>query len=452
MNTLVLAGNGALPVAPAPVADQRTDIWIGGGLIGLFLFGFIGWSAVAHLDSAVHATGVVRVAGNTQAVQSLAGGAITDIRVHEGDHVRAGQTLVEFAAPEVIAQQRALASRVIGLQAEIARIEAEQRGAGQIATPIEWVALEGAERDDAARALTSEQANLAARRALLDSQRAVLREQIAQVANQIGGYRQRLTSNRRQSELNKDELDGVQALFSKGYATKTRVLALQRSAASIDGDIGATGAEIARLQTSAGETRLQIMQLADQREHDNAERLRTAHTELETVLPQWKAAREQLAFAAARAPVSGTVIGLVANTVGGVAAAGQKLMDIVPDKGTLEVETQVALGDANDLHPGQKAEVRLAGLRGRNLPLLHGRVSRVSAQSVVDEHSGRAFFTATISVPRAELDRTSRDAGIDGSIKPGTPVDVIVPLQSRTALQYWIGPLVTRLRPALSEQ
>ena len=440
------------PLGARAIHDPAFEIRAGGVLVGVFLLGFVGWAAVARLDAAVHMPGVVRVAGDRQAVQSLAGGIVTELDVREGDHVREGQPLVGFATTETLAQERSLASRVIGLQAEIARIHADQAGGSTVSAPPEWLELQGAEREAAARALASEQANLVAQRGLLDAERAVLRQRLAEVGHQIGGYDERQFSNHQQSVLNEDELDGVQQLYKKGYATRTRVLALQRSAASIEGDIGATDAEIARLRSSEGETRLQIMQLVDQREHDNTDRLRAAQTELESLLPQWKAAREQLARTTARAPVSGTVFDLRTNTVGGVAAAGQKLMEIVPDARALEIAAQVSIVDAADLHVGQQTDVRFAGLRGQRLAPLHGTISRVSADSLTDEHSGRSFFAVTVSVPRSELDRLSHEAGIDGSARPGTPMEMAAPLKPRTALEYWLGPLLSRMRPAMSER
>jgi HlyD family secretion protein len=233
--------------------DARVEMKAGAAIIALFAVGFLGWSAFARLDSAVHVAGVVRVAGNAQLVQNRAGGIISAIRVHEGDSVRAGDILVEFATTEALAQERSLASRVFGLQAEIARINAEQVGVAQIAVPVEWNALDNDERADADRALSRERGNLSAKRALLVSEQAVLRERVAQVGNQIDGYRERQKSNVRQNALNKDELTGIQSLFERGYATKTRVLSLQRTGAAIEGEIGATQAEIARLHAAAGD-------------------------------------------------------------------------------------------------------------------------------------------------------------------------------------------------------
>jgi len=452
MSSIALRPATVLTGAPLETHDPRREIQIGTALIGLFVVGFLGWSAIAHLDSAVHSQGIVKVAGNRQAVQSMTGGVISAIHVRDGDYVTAGKILVEFASIEALAQERSLASRIFGLQAEIARIGAERAGNVVVTAPAEWSALSREDHALALRNLASEQGNLNAQRALMGSQWAVLQQRITQVGDQIQGYRERQLSNTRQSALNKDELEGVRQLYEKGFATRGRVLALQRSAAAIDGEIGGTVAEMARLRSSAGETRLQMMQLAEQRQRENADRLRTAQTDLNTLLEQWKTARDALARTRLRAPVSGTVISLSANTVGGVAGPGQTLMEIVPTKGELVVEAQVAPSDANDLHAGQRAELRLSSLRGRNPPLLHGRIERVSADSLTDEHSGRTYYTASIAVSRDQLAKVSSEMGIADSVRPGTPVEVIVPLKSRTALQYWIGPLTEKFSPALSER
>ncbi|MFZ2994705.1 HlyD family type I secretion periplasmic adaptor subunit [Sphingobium sp.] len=437
---------------PVPAHDPRREIRIGAALIGIFFVGFAGWAAVARLDSAVHAGGVVRVMGSRQAVQSQTGGVVTAIYTREGARVRAGEPLVNFASVDVLAQERSLASRVIGLQAEIARIEADMQHRTTIVAPAAWATLNPEEHVIADRALAGEQANLVARRALIASEQAVLRERLTQVRNQVEGYQRRRSSSVRQGAINVDELTGVDELYKKGFATKSRVLALQRSAASIDGDVGAIDAEIGRLGASSGETRMQMLQMLDQRDRENADRMRSAQTELQTVLPQWKAAREQMAQAVARAPVSGTVMGLVANTVGGVSPRGEKLMDIIPDKRALEIEARIALNDANDLRVGQKADVRIGGMRGRDLPLLHGKVSRVSADSVTDEKTGLSYFTSTVSIPEAEMKTLTRISGMGDSIRPGTPVEVIVPLQRRTALEYWLSPLLHRFSPAMAER
>src|SRR3546814_4129491 len=71
-----------------------------------------------------------------------------------------------------------------------------------------------------------------------------------------------------------------------------------------------------------------------------ASELRDTQALLGDVLPKWGAARDELARTQVRAPVSGTVVGLGVHTVGGVIAAGQTLMDIVPRHSAVVIEAR----------------------------------------------------------------------------------------------------------------
>jgi epimerase transport system membrane fusion protein len=60
-----------------------------------------------------------------------------------------------------------------------------------------------------------------------------------------------------------------------------------------------------------------------------------------------------------RSPYAGQVLGLNVFSVGGVIGRGEKILDIVPDQGSLVVEAQVAVEDISELRPGMRAEVHL---------------------------------------------------------------------------------------------
>ena len=81
----------------------------------LFFVVFLGWAAFVPLDAGVSAPGTVAVLGNRQTVQHKDGGVITAIHVREGQHVQAGQVLVELSAPELQAAERALTSDYLTL-------------------------------------------------------------------------------------------------------------------------------------------------------------------------------------------------------------------------------------------------------------------------------------------------------------------------------------------------
>ena len=59
-----------------------------------------GWSAVARLDSAITAQGVVSAETNRKTVQHLEGGIVKEIRIREGQHVDAGQVLFRLIATQ----------------------------------------------------------------------------------------------------------------------------------------------------------------------------------------------------------------------------------------------------------------------------------------------------------------------------------------------------------------
>ena len=95
--------NFAGPVAPAgsAVDDPQRDLRFGGIVAFVFFVVLLGWAAFVPLDAGVHAQGYVAVSGNRQAVQHRDGGVVTAIHVREGERVRAGQLLVEMAAPDL---------------------------------------------------------------------------------------------------------------------------------------------------------------------------------------------------------------------------------------------------------------------------------------------------------------------------------------------------------------
>ena len=142
-----------------------------------------------------------------------------------------------------------------------------------------------------------------------------------------------------------------------------------------------------------------------------------------------------------RAPAPGRVVALSIFTVGGVVAPGQKLMDIVPDDQPLVIEARVKPDDADDLKPGQVTEIRIPAFHDRRLPLLTGKVTKISADALVDEKSGQAYFKIEVEVPPSQLAIIRQFRGDDPGLVPGLPVEVVVPLKNRSALDYLIEPL-----------
>ncbi len=436
-----------MPSNPTAIPPRLSDdpvrmIRIGGAVAGVFFVGFLGWAAFAPLDAGAYAHGVVAVAGNRQAVQNREGGVVTGIRVKEGQTVVKGQILLELSASELRASERGMTGEMLTLLAQRARLIAERDRSPAFSAPPEFATLLPEDQPLAEDALRLQRLQFQARRDALNTQRGVLNQRILQLGQQTNGAERQLDANRQQQKLIEEELTGVQELASRGYAPKTRVLALQRNAASLTGEDGAYRAQIARSNEAVGETRLQVLSLDRDRMEEVAGQLRDVQVRLDDLQPKVLAAREQLARATVRAPAGGKVVGLNVFTVGGVVSPGQTLMEVVPQDRRLVIQAKVSPNDADDLRPGQKTQIRFTSLHERDLPLLNGALTELSADSFTDEKTGAQFFRAEVSAPASELDKIRQLRGAQSGLQAGLPVEVLIPLRKRSALAYLLEPLV----------
>lgn len=443
---------GTASAAPGEMTDDsRRDIRLGIAVAGLFFVLFLGWAAFAPLDAAAYAPGQLVVSGQRQSVQHRDGGVVAAIRVAEGRRVAKGDLLIELAGAEVRAQERALAAQMINFQAQRARLDAELAGTAAITWPAEFTSASGARRAEVDEAIRVQSNEFRARRSSLAAQAQVLGQQAAQANESATGYRSKMVSSAEQERLIQEEIDALRPAADKGFVSKSRMRALERAKADLQGQRGQYQASVAEARASASGGRLrQIEAEKTYRERASAE-LREVEFALGELLPKYRAARDQLERLRIRAPVSGTVIGLSIFTVGGVIAPGQTLMDIVPEKADLVVAAKVSIADADDLRVGQQAQVRFLGLHERNMPVIMGRVTRLSADSLVDEKSGEAFYTTEVRVPADQMQQIKKIRGREFEFRAGAPVAVLIPLKNRTALQYALEPLADTMWTAFRE-
>jgi HlyD family secretion protein len=429
------------PTEIEEVDSPRRDLRMGLIAAALFFIGFLGWAAFTPLDAAAHAGGQLIVSGHRQTVQHRDGGVVDAIRVSEGQHVRKGQVLIELAGAEVRAEERALAIQTINLEAEKARLEAEQSGLPNIIWPTYFHDARHANHELIVGAMNAQTRKFQAGRELLQTQSQVIGQQVRQSQESAVGYRSMVKSSVEQERLIDEELASLRTVADKGFVSVNRLRALERAKAELQGQGSGYAANAAEAGAAAGASRLRRIE-ADRafREKASAD-LRQVEATLSELLPKYRAALERAERLQIRAPATGMVVGLKVFTVGGVIAPGGPILDVVPDRADLVVAARFSVDDADDLRAGQDAQIRFPGLRDAGLPILMGKLERLSADSFVDEETGTPFYTAELRVPPSELEIIRQSRGAEFDLRPGMPVEVLVPLQKRTALQYAFEPL-----------
>jgi HlyD family secretion protein len=428
------------PHGEVEAGNPSHEVRLGTIIAVAFFVVFLGWLALVPLDSGVHAQGAIAVAGNRQSVQHRDGGVVTAIHVREGQHVRAGDVLVELSAPELRAAERALTSDYLTLLAQRARLLAESGGQRDFAVPAEFASLPAEDRELAQQAIALQRSEMRARAGSDSAQRSVLGQRAGQLVQQQSGYVKQREALERQQQLIQQELDGLMSVAAKGYASMNRVRQLQRAQADLEGQEAAMRAEFARGGEGIGETRMQSLSVTRGRLESIESDLKETQSKLSETLPKLVATREQLQRSLVRSPATGQVVGLTVFTVGGVVQPGQTLMEVVPDGRELVIRAQINPADADDVFVGQEAQVRFVTVHNRSLPLFSGTVKTMSADSFSDEKSGRSYFRSEIVVPESEFARVRSALG-NGELRPGLPVEIVMTVRKRTALQYLLEPL-----------
>jgi HlyD family secretion protein/epimerase transport system membrane fusion protein len=446
--TLLAPGAGARAAGLAPAATAAGAV---GGLrragwatIAVFFLGFGGWAWYAPLSSAAIAPGVVAPDGKRRTVQHLEGGIVGDILVRDGSRVEAGQPVLVLSDIRARSQHGALVEQRRILSAVEARLDAEQRNLPAPAFPEELLGSQDARVREVV-ALQNELFHT--RRSARDGQEKVIRQRIRQLREEIAGHQARIRSQDVQLALIAEEADAVRDLVAKGLERKPRLLSLERARAEIEGDRAESRAQIARAEQAIGEAEIQILTQTDKWRDEVAAELAETRTKLATVESEMSATADALARTVVRAPVPGLVMDMRVTTTGGVLAAGDPILDIVPAEAELVVDAQVSPLDIDDVHAGLPAHVVLSAYKQRNLPRLMGTVRDVTADRLTDPRTGQPYFLARVVVPREAL--ASVGHGVE--MAPGMPAEVLIETGERTLLDYLVQPFIESIRRSFRE-
>lgn len=424
----------------------RAHLVVGLTLMLVLAGGFGGWASTVPISGALIAPGSVVVDSNVKKVQHPTGGVVGEVRVRDGDIVKAGDVVVRLDETVVKASLAIVVKTLNGLLARAARLEAEQRGVDKIKFPA--LLTDRADDPDVRDVMASETKLFEVRVYGRAGQKAQLRERVMQLGEEIQGLSAQENAKDKEIALVEKELVGVRQLYDQRLVQISRLTTLERDSARLSGERAQYIASRAQAKGKITETELQIIQVDKDMVSEVSKDLRETNDKIGEFVERKVTAEDQLRRIDIRAPQDGMVLQSTVHTVGGVITAGDAIMMIVPQADDLSVEAKVNPQDIDKLQIGQKTLLRLSAFNQRTTPELNGKVTRVSADVTTEQRTGQTYYTIRVSMPPEEVARL----GSDNKLIPGMPVEAFVQTGDRTMFSYLMKPLSDQLMRSFREK
>lgn len=434
------------PAAPDPRQSMRRHALAGLVIVLVLVGGVGGWGGTMKLSGALIAQGSIVVDSNVKKVQHPTGGIVGELRVRDGDRVKSGDIVVRLDDTVTRANLSIVTKGLAELIARKARLESERDGDDAIKFPAEL--LQRTSDPDVATVLDGERKLFELRRSARVGQKAQLRQRVEQLNEEVRGFQAQRESKEKELKLIAREMEGVNELWKQKLVQLTKLTQLEREAARLEGEAAQLVAQTAQAAGKISETELQIIQIDRDLSSEVAKETREIDAKIGEFVERKVTAEDQLKRVDIRAPQDGTIFQSTVHTVGGVINAGEAIMMVVPEADNLMVEAKVNPQDIDQLKVGQTALLRLSAFNQRTTPELNGSVTRISADTSVDQRTGASFYTIRIAMPPEEIAKLGNDV----RFVPGMPVEAFVQTGERTMLSYFAKPFHDQLMRAFRER
>jgi hemolysin D len=409
----------ALSLQERPISP--TARWTG-RVIATMTLTVIAWSIIGRVDIIVNANGKVIPSGRVKTIAAVEVASVRAIYVTEGQHIKAGDILVELDASSSDADRE------------------------KAIVDINEAVVQGARARAMITALKSGRPPVLAGLAALEraEQLNISREKWHDEQLHVDGmYRDYLAKLQR---LNSDIARCEQSLpFVTERAKDYRAL-LQ------DHDVPQhtwSQQEQARVDLQG-----QLESAKNQRDALIAETQKIALDQLSDASKIIAASRQDVIRSTSHSKlmkltssIDGTVQQLNVHTVGGVVPAAQPLMQIVPAASAVEIEVVLDNKDIGFVHEGQNAEVKIDTFEYSKYGTIPAIIAQVSRDAIEDEKKGPIYT--------ARLQPTKQALMVDGRLRPlapGMAVNIEIKTGDRRIIEYVLSPLVRHQHEALHER
>ncbi|RFB76285.1 HlyD family type I secretion periplasmic adaptor subunit [Methylovirgula sp. 4M-Z18] len=437
------------------------------------------WACIAQVDTVAVAPGKIAPLGQIKVVQPLETSAIRAIHVDDGDHVTAGEALVDLDPTDAKAD---LATSTYdrnqsALDAEVARVLLTRD------PNATFVAPDGV--DPVLAEANREQARSEIRKYL--ALVAGLEADIAQKQAQIDVNNVAIERAKATLPLLTEKDNMAQSLWSKGLGTRQPVLDAQQQLLEKRAEISTGDATSKQIAADIQAAQAKLAEAEAGFLADAADRRTKALQKLAEYNQQIAKAQQREAYRKLVAPVDGTVQAVKIHTPGAVVTTADTLMTIVPDAAdsppgapagrpaiAIEVDAMVQNSDIGFIREGQQVEIKVDAFPFTRYGLVKGVVRQLSHDAVQPNAQQQATAEAIAAsggapqnganpagaVPSDLIypakitlltDKIQTETGAQ-RLQPGMRVSAEIKTGQRRVISYLLSPVIQAVTEAAHER
>ena len=408
-------------------------------LVILLLVSTFSWMFVSELDEVAVATGQVVPQGQVKLIQHLEGGIVTEILAKEGQKVGKGERLMQLRLGADRVRSSEIELQAAGLEIKRDRLQAE----------LDKQRFSLPKNVDAKirKIFQKEILTFDNRKRQVNGSIKILEANARQKILEIKELESRIKGRETSLKLALKRLQIAESLEKANLSTKMEVLDLENEYAQLKSEISELQTSLQRAKEAHTEARQRATSLTLDFNREVSEELGRVETALAQTEEQLRTASELVNQTALYSPIEGIVKNLRQHTIGGVVQPGEAIMEVVPARDTLVVETKLSPIDVGYVRVGQKADVKILTYDFLRYGSLPGLVKNVAADTSTDL-SGDPYFRVEIETERNYLGKDPASL----PITPGMQAEINIKTGTRSVFNFLISPVLKTWHAAFKER
>jgi hemolysin D len=433
--------------------------------------GGVAWACVAKIEESIPAQGKLEPQGQVKNIQVPVNGVIKQIRVQDGQVVKAGDVLLEVDPEAPKSQLKSLTEVLKTLEQENQFYQSQLSGKGEAAVlanvPAQMYSLtksrssllsenlflqgqlDGSTTQMALNA--QEQLRLQTEQIESQSRVAAVQLEINQIQEQIKQAEERRRNAQENLQAEEKILQDIKPLADAGGLSRIQFVKQQQTVDNKRSEMVQFEQEKNRLAASITQTEAKVVNTVavNRKDHTsqislNLQKIAEIDSQLTKALVenqrkvsetknQISQANQLLKYSDVKAPVGGTIFNLKATAPGHVANTSENILTIVPDN-SLIAKVMITNRDIGFVRPGMKVDVRIDSFPFSEFGDVKGEIISIGSDALPPTELQPVYtFPAIIKLSRQSLNASGKEI----HLQSGMSLNANIRVRERTVMSIF---------------